>query len=34
MLYLFVLCIFSLLNKWFDVLRKVTGKPRVGWVYL
>ena len=34
MLYLFVLFMFSLLTKWFDVKQKVTDKPRVGWVYL
>jgi len=34
MLYLVVLCMFSLFKKWFDVLKKLTDKPSVGWVYL
>jgi len=34
MLYLFVLFMFSLLKKWFDVKKKVIDKPKVGWVYL
>ena len=34
MFYIFVLFSFFKLEKWFDVKKKVTDKPRVGWVSL